>query len=104
MNTTRNGVWRGTGEAHYGANHTFEQIEYDDNGNPVTTRKVSLDTLTMGKNTWFFEDPLSAVVTVSQYGTITVEGMESRWIYGVNPDAGDFEEPRVSSGKWELIK
>ena len=104
MNTTRNGVWRGTGEAHYGANHTFEQIEYDDNGNPVTTRKVSLNTLTMGKNTWFFEDPLSAVVTVSQYGTITVEGMESRWIYGVNPDAGDFEEPRVSSGKWELIK
>lgn len=105
MNTTRNGEWRGTGDEHYGPQHTFEQVEYDSMGAPVNTRKVSLGELTMGKNTWFFEEPLSAIVKISQYGTVTVEGMESRWIYGVNPTGtGPYTEPKVSSGTWELIK
>ncbi len=105
MNTTRNGVWRGTGTEHYSDKHTFDFVEYDSNGNPISTSKKSLNELTMGKNTWFFEDPLSATVKVSQYGTITVEGMESRWIYGINPaDAKHDEVPKVSSGSWELLK
>ena len=105
MNTTRNGVWRGTGTEHYGAEHTYDYVEYDEQGNAITSYKRSLNELTMGKNTWFFEDPLSAIVKVSQYGTISVEGMKSRWIYGINPaDAKNDEVPKVTSGKWELIK
>ena len=105
MNTTRNGVWRGTGTEHYGAEHTYDYVEYDEQGNAIASYKRSLNELTMGKNTWFFEDPLSAIVKVSQYGTISVEGMKSRWIYGINPaDAKNDEVPKLTSGKWELIK
>lgn len=105
MNTTRNGVWRGTGTEHYGSEHTYDYVEYDSQGNVVNSYKRSLNELTMGKNTWFFEDPLSAIVKVSQYGTVSVEGMESRWIYGINPiDPKSDEVPKVTSGKWELVK
>ena len=105
MNTTRNGAWTGTGTEHYGPEHTYDYVDYDDLGNPLTSYKRSLGELSMGKNTWFFEDPLSAIVKVSQYGTVTVDGMESRWIYGINPaHAHNDEVPKVSSGKWELIK
>ncbi len=105
MNTTRNGVWKGTGTEHYTDKHTFDYVEYDASGNPVNSYKKSLGELSMGKNTWFFEDPLSATVSISQYGTITVEGMESRWIYGVNPENTRYDQvPKVTSGTWELVK
>ncbi len=105
MNTTRNGVWRATGAEHYTAEHTFNYVEYDAQGNPVAEYEKSLGELSMGKNTWFFADPLSAVITVSQYGSVTVEGMESSWIYNVVPQNYSKDEvPMVSSGKWELVK
>ena len=48
---------------------------------------------------------VSAIVTVSQSGSVTIDGTESEWIYGVEPpDKHPDEEPRVSSGKWELLK
>lgn len=105
MNTTRNGVWRGTGSAHYTDAHTFEFVDYDSSGTPVSTEKISLNSLSMGQNTWFFEDPLSAIVKISPYGRVVIEGQDSRWIYGVNPEnTGIGEEPKVSSGTWELLK
>lgn len=105
MNTTRNCEWQGTGTEHYTANHTFDYVEYDSDGNAISTTKKSLGELSMGKNTWFSEDPLSAIVTISQYGTITVEGTESRWIYGIDPNSPHKDTvPKVSSGKWTLMK
>lgn len=105
MNTTRNCEWKGEGTEHYTKDHTFDYVEYDSNGERINWYKKSLGDLTMGKNTWFSEDPLSAIVTISQYGTITVEGMESRWIYGIDPKSNHKDTvPKVSSGKWELIK
>lgn len=105
MNTTRNGVWKGTGTTHYTEEHTFDYVEYDISGTPVSESKKSLSELSMGDNTWFFEDPLSAIVTVSQYGTITVEGMESSWAYGIVPEnTRDDQVPMVSSGIWEMLR
>ncbi len=104
-NATRNVVWRGNAQEHYTDKHTFDYVEYDNNGNPVSTQKKSLNELTMGKNTWFTQDPLSAIVKISQYGKITVEGSESRWIYGIDPPNPHSDEtPLISSGSWELLK
>ena len=57
----------------------------------------------MGMATWFAADPLSAVITIDQYGNVKIDGTESDWIYGVVPPSTvDGEEPRVLSGEWKL--
>ena len=54
-------------------------------------------------DTWFFADPLSAVVTVSTTGKITIEGSESEWIDGIAPSwKASGMEPKVDSGVFEL--
>jgi DNA repair exonuclease SbcCD nuclease subunit len=104
MNTTRNGVWRSNGQPHYvGPKYTFDYITYDDDGNELQKTKKELSTLSGGSKTWFFEDPLSAIVTVSTSGRITIEGAETDWIYGVTPEAlGDGQMPSVLSGVFDL--
>ena len=39
----------------------------------------------MSSQTWFFKDPLSAIVTVSEDGTFEISGTETIWDYGVLP-------------------
>jgi Tfp pilus assembly protein FimT len=86
MKATRNVVWRSEKVEHYTSSmHTFEYITYDDNGVAINTTQKNLNTLSMGKNTWFSADPISAIVTVSTSGRITIEGTESDffgWITG----------------------
>lgn len=104
MNTTRNGVWRSDGQHHYvGPKYTFTYATYDDEGNLIRTEKKELSTLSQAAQTWFFEDPLSAIVTVSTSGRITVEGQETDWIYGVTPEAlGGGQMPSVLSDVFDL--
>lgn len=105
MNTVRNCVWKGGQTAHhYTDEHTFTKVSYDANGNPVSTdENAKLSSLSMGMATWFAADPLSAVITIDQYGNIKIDGTESDWIYGVvPPSTNDGEEPRVLSGEWKL--
>ena len=86
MNATRNVVWRSDKVEHYNdSSHTFKYVTYNSDGSPQYAIKKSLNSLSMGKNTWFSADPLSAIVTVSTSGRITIEGMQSEWIYGVVP-------------------
>lgn len=99
MNTVRNCLWRGDAKPHYNYKHTFEKTLYDEEGNPTRTVTSNLTEISMGDNTWFSADPLSAVITVSENGLIEIDGVESSWIYGVVPsDLKDSCEPRVSSG------
>ena len=101
VNTTRNGEWVDGGTAHYTDEHTFLYEEYDTEGNLVGTYEKSLGSLKQGKNTWFFEDPLSAVITINEYGVITVDGCESKWAYDIVPEsASGSTEPRISSGTY----
>lgn len=101
MNTVRNCLWRSDAKPHYNYRHTFEKTLYDDEGNPTRTMTSNLTEISMGENTWFSADPLSAVVTVSSDGVIKIEGTESSWIYDVVPDNLKAScEPRVSSGTY----
>ena len=40
----------------------------------------------MSKKTWFFDSPLSAVVSVSEDGKIKIEGSKANWIYDIVPE------------------
>ncbi|MBR6679634.1 MAG: metallophosphoesterase [Clostridia bacterium] len=104
MNATRNVVWRSDKVEHYtDPSHTFEYITYDNNGAPLYTQEKSLNTLSMGKNTWFSADPLSAIVTVSTSGRITIDGCESEWIYGVvPPNTASVQGPVVLTETFDL--
>ena len=85
VNTTINGEWIPERIPHYTEGQTFDYAEYDETGAETTRYARHLTDLWMSPNTWYFHDPLSAVVTVSEDGRICVEGSETTWMYGVLP-------------------
>ncbi|MBQ9112880.1 MAG: metallophosphoesterase [Clostridia bacterium] len=103
MNTVRNGVYTDSGNEHY-TDQTFTLNKYDGNGKLTSSTTQLIKNLGHAKKTWFFKDPLSAVVTVSTSGRITVEGSETEWLGGIAPsgDGTGGVEPRVTSGIFEL--
>ena len=101
VNTANNGYWRSNkeGTQHYTEDHTFEYVKYDDNGNPVSTEIVSLTELSGSPSTWYFANPLSATVKVTKSGIVEINGMDTDWIYGVEPpEKIQYIEPKISSG------
>ena len=104
MNTVRNGFWiSGQEEYHYG-NETFEIVRYNDDGSVKGTTTMLIDNLTQAKNTWFFADPMSAIVTVSSSGRVEIQGMETTWLAGIVPpnDGQNGVETKISSGVYDL--
>jgi len=104
VNTTINGEWIPEKVPHYLKEHTFTFTDYDEAGNPIGTYQRPYAELWMSPNTWFFRDPVSAVVTVSEDGNFEISGTETVWDYGVLPKPRPAEagcEPRISdfSGK-----
>ena len=66
---------------------TYSFQNYDADGNPAgAPQALPLNTLKQAKNTWFFRDPLSAIVTVTEDGTIHIEGSRTSWVYDMEPD------------------
>ena len=54
-------------------------------------------------STWYFEEPLNAIITVSTDGKITMEGMKTDWLDGVAyPTPSIYHRPYVLSGEWAL--
>lgn len=64
---------------------TFSFVDYDAAGNKIERRQMPLSELRMGAQTLFFEDPLSAVVTVTDDGAIVIRGGKTAWMYGISP-------------------
>lgn len=85
VNTVKNGDWMKCEEFHYEDTHTSPFTDYDENGNPTTTEDFPLNKLRQGINTWFFTEPLSAIVTVSDAGEIKIDGRKTAWMYGIEP-------------------
>lgn len=99
-NTVFNGRWVETGGSSYHySGYTYRYENYDDNGNLIEVYDKPITSLYQGRNTWFFEEPLSAVITVDEFGTVKVDGMETTWKYNIVPTnlpAG--EMPSITSG------
>ena len=87
VNVVHNGGWKPHPDFHYAEDMTYGFQDYDADGKPVgALQNLPLNTMKQAKNTWFFTDPLSAIVTVSENGRIRIEGSTSSWVYGVEPD------------------
>ena len=84
INTVRNGRWKLEEKHHYPDELTFGLEKYDIQGNPTEVQNIPLNTLSQAINTWFFQDPLSAIVTIDGK-TVIVEGQKTQWIHGINP-------------------
>lgn len=104
INTVRNGWWQSPGYDHYGTDDTFRKVSYDSNGNVTTVNEnYYLKDLSGGKTSWFFADPLSAVLKINTNGVISLEGKKSTWYNGVIPTVHDESyTPEISSGTWKL--
>lgn len=84
VNTVHNGFWKPHPEHHYAEGQTFSYTHYE-NGERGETVERDLKELRQAKNTWFFTEPTSAIVTVTEKGEITVDGCTTEWMYGVTP-------------------
>ncbi len=103
ITTVRNSEWRSTSEAHYDATHTFTYDYYDDNGNWLRSETKQLNSLTMGKNTWFANDPVHSNVKITQRGAVELDGMKSSYMYDVIPNGYlDHGYPGQNSGYWNV--
>lgn len=85
VNAVINGSWVPKKEQHYTDAHTFPLESYNSQGEYQGTQTVPLSKLWQSVNTHYFRDPLSAIVTIEDDGTIKVAGSETRWLYDVEP-------------------
>ncbi len=98
-NAVRNAHWQKEKVPHY-ENETFMQEIFDKNLDIVGTREISLSSLWMSQNTWYSNDPLNAILTISTDGTVTVDGCESGWWSDIAPDTDDERMPYIKSGTY----
>lgn len=98
INTTFNGFWKVKENYHYGNNHTFIYEDYDENGVFLGSYERPINTLVEGKNTYFFDTPLSADITIYDDGSVSVKGVEGKWRYGISPNCEDKNcVPKITS-------
>ncbi len=104
VNASLNGYWKQYTQYHYSDEHTYMYTQYDRDGKPLGEPVATkLNSLSQAKNTWFFKDPLSAVVSVKTDGNIDVVGSVTEWLYGVKPqNTGAATMPAILSRSAKL--
>ncbi len=103
INTVRNNFWHDDNTAHY-TTETFMYENYDAYGDLIETKEMLLSDLSMAVKTYFAQDPLSAIITISADGTVTVEGQDSTWYGGLAPTKDplpDGKMCKISSGTYQ---
>ena len=96
VNSSINGAWLPNPQKHYFDEHTYGCTEYDDEGNPISTKERPLSDAWMSNNSWYFKDPLSAIITIEENGKIIIDGMKTEWLYGIEPDSKK-RSPEITS-------
>ena len=87
VNVVHNGGWMPHDGYHYAEDMTYDFQDYDADGKPKgEVQTLAINTMRQAKNTWFFRDPLSAVVSISENGKIKIEGSATSWVYDIEPD------------------
>lgn len=103
VNTTRNGVWIPKDDPHYD-NETFIYTDYDENGNKTGEFERPLTDLWMSPKTWYYDAPLSAIITIREDGKITIDGASVGWYANVVPvDQPHSMDPNITSAEYAPI-
>ena len=84
VNTVLNGYWAISDRHHYLDSHVFIRDVFDADGNVAGNEHAALNGLSQGKNTWFFNDPLSAIVEIKD-DEIIIAGSRTSWKYDIMP-------------------
>ena len=106
VNTVRVGYWQAekyfayAEEDENAPKYTFEYTDYDENGEPLGSIQRSYSSLRMGDRSLFFEDAMSATISVDANGRIEVEGMTTKWAYGIAPEELPLEPALLSIDSW----
>ncbi len=106
VNTVVNGLWRERRTEHYSENiYPFNFEEYDEAGLLMKVKTINISDLTMSKNTFYFNSPLSADIKIENDNKIIVKGTETSWRFGIAPkpeDAIEFMDTKISDAIIEL--
>ena len=86
INSVFNGVWRVADGQHYVDGQVFDFTKYNAVGDPIETYRRNIFELSQAKNTYFYEEPLSAIVKITRNGLIEIDGSETTWRYNVVPE------------------
>lgn len=87
--TARLGGWRHRDKFHYSRDMEYSFQEYTNGKKADELQHFPINSMSQAINSWFFEDPLSAVVTVTENGYFKIEGSTTQWLYGIEPDYED---------------
>ena len=101
-NTVLNGDWKPMTVSHYTDDQRFPFEPYDADGQPLPVVSTPLPALVQATNTWFFTEPLSAMVTVSTDGAVRIHGAQTAWRYGIAPDMDtpDGKHPYIADAQF----
>ncbi len=107
VNAAINGFWKPKRTNHYNDNENqpFILTDYDENGNYLSEKTIGLGELWFAPLTHFFEEPLSANISIIGDKKIVVEGMKTNWRYNVIPEADmlrPYEMSEISNIQIEL--
>ena len=72
--------------------YIFKFTEYDQGGRPAQSFWRPLSSLTMGNQSLFFNDPLSAMITVYDNGSVRVKGAKTDWMYNLSAPVENSDE------------
>lgn len=104
VNAALVGWWQGEKFDPYGDGndketpYTFPFSDYDGEGNVTGKESIPLASLRMGRQSLFFEEPLSAVVTAFEDGRIEIQGSQTRWNFGIcNTSLAEGVRPSISN-------
>ena len=106
VNTVRNGYWQAERFYAYAEENeaeprfTFEYTDYNENGDVVGRYRRGFSSLRMGDRSLFFEDALSANISVDIDGGIEVQGMSTKWAYGIAPEGLPLTPELLSISSW----
>ena len=85
VNSVLNGYWAVTEGHHYSKGQKFNREVIDADGNIIGFQDTEFTDLSQGENTWFFKEPLSAVVEIDSERCVKISGANTDWAYGIVP-------------------
>ena len=78
---------------------SYDLSKTDDEGNWLSSETRQLNSLGIGKSTWFANDPVYSTLRITAKGEVELRGMKSSYMYDVIPEGyPDYGYPGQNSG------